>query len=171
MSTTSLKPETVKQTFADYAPGHDAVLGGHAVLLGTFCSLAGGFAAWFRASGRQLPERVDARDLALVTLAAHKAARLIAKDRVTSVIRAPFAEYEGPAGPAEVSEHPRGHGLRRAIGELLVCPYCLGMWTSAAMTAGLLVAPRFTRRTCSVLVAFFGADVLQIAYKRAEDAL
>jgi hypothetical protein len=45
------------------------------------------------------------------------------------------------------------------------------MWTSAAMTAGLLVAPRFTRWACSVLVAFFGADVLQIAYKKAEDAL
>jgi hypothetical protein len=169
MSTTTTKSDTVKGAFAGYAPGQDAVLGGHAILLATFCSLAGGFAAWFRRSGRHLPERVDGRDLALVTVASHKAARLITKDRVTSVIRAPFAEYEGPGGPAEVSERPRGHGLRRAIGELLVCPYCLGMWTSAAMTAGLLVAPRFTRWTCSVLAAFFGADMLQIAYRRALD--
>jgi hypothetical protein len=104
-------------------------------------------------------------------VASHKASRLIAKDKVTSAIRAPFAEYEGSGGPGEVSERPRGRGLRRVIGELLVCPYCLGMWTSAVMMAGLLVAPRFTRWTCSVLVAFFGADVLQIAYKRAEDTL
>jgi hypothetical protein len=167
MSTTTLNSETVKETFAGYAPGQDQVLGGHAILLGTFATLAGGFSVWFRRSGRHLPERIDGRDLALVTVASHKASRLIAKDRVTSVIRAPFAEYEGPAGPAEVSEHPRGRGLRRAIGELLVCPYCMGMWTSAAMTAGLLVAPRFTRWTCSVLASFFGSDMLQIAYKRA----
>jgi hypothetical protein len=93
------------------------------------------------------------------------------RPRVTSPLRAPFAEIERDAGPAEVSERARGRGMRRAIGELLVCPYCLGMWTSAAFVAGLLVAPRFTRWTASVLVAFFGSEVLQIAYKKAEDTL
>src|SRR5579872_344045 len=165
MSTTSLKPP--ENLVAGYAPGQDAPLGGYAFLLGTFGTLASAFAAWFRRSGRELPDHMDGRDLVLVTVASHKAARLIAKDKVTSAIRAPFAEYEGPAGPGEVSERPRGRGLRRVIGELLICPYCLGMWTSAFMTAGLLVAPRFTRWTCSVLVSFFGADVLQIAYRRA----
>jgi hypothetical protein len=37
--------------------------------------------------------------------------------------------------------------------------------------AGLLVAPRFTRWTASVLAVFFGSDLLQIAYKKAEDTL
>ena len=169
MSTTPLKSETVKESFAGYAPGEDKPLGGYAVLMATFSTLAGAFAAWFHRTGRELPDRMDGRDLALVTVASHKAARLIAKDRVTSAIRAPFAEYQGPAGPGEVSERPRGRGLRRVIGELLVCPYCLGMWTSAVMTASLLVAPRFTRWTCSVLAAFFGADMLQIVYRRALD--
>ena len=171
MSTTTSTPETIERAFAGYAPGEDKPLGGYAILMATFTSLAGLFAAWFGRSGRELPERIDARDLALITLASHKASRLIAKDKVTSAIRAPFAEYQGPGGPGEVSERPRGRGLRQVIGELLVCPYCLGMWTSAGLTAGLLVAPRFTRWTCSVLTAFFGADVLQIAYKRAEDSL
>jgi uncharacterized membrane protein len=45
------------------------------------------------------------------------------------------------------------------------------MWTSAFLTAGLLVAPRFTRWVASVLTIFFGADVLQIAYKKAEETL
>jgi uncharacterized protein DUF1360 len=163
MSTTKTKPEKI---VAGYAPGEDAPLGGYAILLATFGTLASAFAAWFHRSGRELPDRMDGRDLALVTVASHKAARLIAKDKVTSAIRAPFAEYEGPDGPGEVSERPRGRGLRKVIGELLVCPYCLGMWTSAFMAAGLLVAPRFTRWTCSVLVSFFGADVLQIVYRR-----
>jgi hypothetical protein len=95
----------------------------------------------------------------------------VAKDRVTSVVRAPFTRYEDDAGPSEVSEAARGRGVRRAIGELIVCPYCIGMWIAAAMAAGLLVAPRFTRWFAAVLVALFGADVLQIAYKKAEDAL
>jgi hypothetical protein len=45
------------------------------------------------------------------------------------------------------------------------------VWTSAAFVGGLLVAPRFTRWVASVLVAFFGSEVLQIAYKKAEDTL
>jgi uncharacterized membrane protein len=45
------------------------------------------------------------------------------------------------------------------------------MWTSAFLTAGLIVAPRFTRWVSAVLTIFFGADLLQIAYKKAEDTL
>ncbi len=45
------------------------------------------------------------------------------------------------------------------------------MWTSAALVAGLLVAPRFTRWVATVLAAFFGSELLQIAYKKAEDSL
>ena len=108
---------------------------------------------------------------ALVTVATSKASRLIAKDRVTSTVRAPFTRYEDDAGPGEVDESARGRGLRRAIGELLICPYCVGMWISAAFAAGLIVAPRFTRWFAAVLTALFGADLLQIAYKKAEDTL
>ncbi len=157
--------------FEGHSPDQERPLGGYAILMGVFGALAGGFAAWFRVSGRELPERMEARDLALVTVATHKASRLLAKDRVTSSVRAPFTRYEGDGGPGEVNEAARGRGLRRAIGELVVCPYCIGMWISAAFAAGLLVAPRFTRWFAAVLTAVLGADVLQIAYKKAEDAL
>jgi Protein of unknown function (DUF1360) len=157
--------------FRGHSPQQERPLGGYAVLMGAFATLVAAFSAWFRASGRQLPERMETRDLALVTLATHKASRLLAKDRVTSTVRAPFTRYEDDAGPGEVSESARGRGLRRAIGELIVCPYCVGMWISAGFAAGLLVAPRFTRWLAAVLTALFGADVLQIAYKKAEDAL
>ena len=159
------------EVFSGYAPEGEQPVRSYAVLMSVFAALAGLFATWFRASGRKLPDRIEAGDLLLVTVASHKASRLIAKDKVTAPIRAPFARYEGEAGPSEVSEQPRGTGLRRAIGELLVCPYCLGMWTSAAFTAGLLVLPRFTRWVASVLVTFFGSEILQIAYKKAEDTL
>jgi Protein of unknown function (DUF1360) len=146
-------------------------LGGYAVLTSLFGALAALFAGWMRRSGRPLPDRVAGGDLALATLATHKLSRLIAKDRVTSAVRAPFTRYQGEGGPGEVEEQARGEGLRRAIGELVICPYCLGLWIGAAFTAGLLVAPRATRWTATVFTVLLGSDVLQIAYKRLEDTL
>jgi hypothetical protein len=158
--------------FAGHAPpGRTRPLGWYAVLLSCFSGLAGGFAAWFRRSGRELPERMETRDLVLVALATHKSSRVLGKARVTSAVRAPFTRYEGVAGPSEVTERARGDGLRRVVGELLTCPYCLSMWIAGAFTAGLLAAPRPTRWIASLLTAVFGSDVLQIAYRKAEDAL
>jgi Protein of unknown function (DUF1360) len=159
------------EPFAGHSPQQERPLGGYAVLMATFAGAAGGFAAWLRSSGRELPERVPPGDLALMTVATHKASRLIAKDRVTSTMRAPFTRFEDDAGPSEVSEAARGRGLRRAIGELIICPYCLGLWVSAAFTAGFIVAPRPTRWVAATFSALFGADVLQIAYAKAEEAL
>jgi hypothetical protein len=75
------------------------------MLMGTFTALAGAFARWFVKTERQLPERMGMRDLALLTVASHKSARLISRDRVTSAVRAPFTEFEHDAGPGEVSDH------------------------------------------------------------------
>jgi hypothetical protein len=157
--------------FAGHSPEQERPLGGYAVLTGVFAAAVGGFFAWIRASGRELPERTSPGDLALITVATHKASRLLAKDRVTSAVRAPFTRFEGDAGPSEVSESARGRGVRRAIGELIICPYCLGLWIAAGFAAGLVVAPRATRWVAGVLTALFGSDLLQIAYKKAEDAM
>jgi hypothetical protein len=167
----SIQTETERRD--GYAPEHERPVGSYAVLMGAFMALATSFAAWFKASDRELPDGIATGDLLLLTVASHKASRLIAKDRVATPIRAPFTRFESDedAGPGEVDERPRGQGIRRAIGELLICPYCLGMWTSAAFIAGLLVAPRFTRWVAAVFTTFFGSELLQIAYKKAEDAL
>jgi Protein of unknown function (DUF1360) len=141
----------------------------------SFASLAGAFNAAMGAalvaaarSGR-LPERIDASDVILIGTASHKLSRLIAKDKVTAFVRAPFTEYQEKGGPAEVEESARGSGLQRAVGELLVCPYCLGLWVSGGFHAGLLFAPGATRVTASVFTALTISDFLQIAYKAAED--
>jgi hypothetical protein len=154
-----------------YAPDQDIPLRGYSILTGAFSSAAVAFSWSFRRSGRELPERIEPIDLALITIATHKGSRLLAKDRVTSPFRAPFTRLQGDGGPGEVEEQPRGSGLRLAIGELLVCPYCLGLWIAAIFAAGLLVAERPTRWIASVLSVLFGADVLQVAYKKLEDAL
>jgi hypothetical protein len=169
--TLSAEPARRADPLAGHSPEQERPLGGYGVLMATFLALASGFAAWFRTSGRELPEQIAPADLALLTVASHKVSRMITRDRVTSVVRAPFTRFQGDAGPGEVNEAARGRGLRRAIGELLVCPYCLGMWVSAALTASLLVFPRFTRWLCVVLASFFGSELLHIAYARAESYL
>jgi hypothetical protein len=122
-----------------------------------------------RRSGRELPERTSAADLVLVGVASHKLSRLIAKDKVTSPLRAPFTELEGQGGPAELEEAPRGKGLRRTVGEMLVCPYCLGLWVASALSYGLLFAPRLARFIASIFTALTISDFLQVAYKAAEE--
>jgi Protein of unknown function (DUF1360) len=157
--------------FVGHSDDQERPLGSYGVLMAAFWSAVAAFTAWFRGSGRDLPERMSPGDMALIATATHKTSRLIAKDRVTSSLRAPFTEFQEDAGAGEVDEAARGRGLRRAIGELLICPYCLNMWIAAAMTAGLLVAPRATRWVAALMSALFGADLLQIAYKKAEDTL
>jgi hypothetical protein len=159
------------EPFAGHSTTRERPLGGYASLMGAFLACVAGFSAWLRSSGRQLPERVDPADLALMTLATHKASRLITKDRVTSAVRAPFTRYEGDAGRGADNEAARGRGLRRAVGELIVCPYCIGLWIATVFAMGFAVTPRPTRWAASVLSAAFGAELLQIAYKKAEGSI
>lgn len=160
-----------QSVLSGYAPGQERPLGSYAALAGAFAAATVAFSEWVRRSGRELPEHPAPGDLVLMTAATHKAARLLAKDRVTSAVRAPFTRFQEEGGPGEVEEQARGHGLRRAVGELLICPYCLSMWIATAFAAGLVVAPRPTRWAASVLTVVFGSDILQAAYKKLEDSL
>jgi hypothetical protein len=120
-------------------------------------------AAWNAAFGAGL-----AADIALLGVGTHKLSRLLAKDRVTSFLRAPFTRYEESGGPGEVEETARGTGLRRATGELLVCPNCLGLWVASGFTLSFLFAPRTTRTLAAMLAVLTASDVLQLAYAKAE---
>lgn len=137
--------------------------------MSVFGSLVAAALTVARRQGRELPERVPAGQLLLVGAASHKLSRLLSKDKVTSPLRAPFTELEGKGGPAELEERSRGTGLRKAIGELLICPFCLGLWVIAAFSVGLLFAPRVTRFVASLFAALTISDFLQIAYKAAEE--
>jgi Protein of unknown function (DUF1360) len=155
-----------------YAPPQDRPpLGSYALMSAAFMAGCAGFFLAARRNRLQLPEQVGTKDIVLIGAATHKLARLIAKDKVTSFLRAPFRRYQEKAGPAEVDEETRGEGFQAAVGELLGCPYCLGMWISAAMTGGLVVAPRETRIAASTLTALTVADFLQLGYGIGLDKL
>jgi hypothetical protein len=156
--------------FAGYNGAHHP-LGPYALLTVALNSGLAAFVVVLSRSGKQLPASVDVRDVALIGVATHKLSRLISKDRVTSFIRAPFTRYEKSSGPSEVSEEPRGTGMRRAIGELLVCPYCVGQWVAALLFGGLVTAPRTTRFISSIYASLTISDVLQIVYKLGQEQL
>jgi Protein of unknown function (DUF1360) len=143
--------------------------------LGPYLGIAGVFAGTFGAlllsaeRSNRLPPRLGVGDLALAGVATYKLSRLLSKDKVTSFLRAPFTEYQKPGGRGEVEEKPRGHGWRLALGELLVCPYCLGLWVAGAFTSGLVFAPRSTRVVASSFAILAVSDFLQLASKAAED--
>jgi hypothetical protein len=159
-------PRDGGQGLAGYTPPETRPpLASYAAFAATFNAALACVVVVARRSGRELPERVDAGDLVLIGAASHKLSRLVAKDRVTAFVRAPFTELQGKGAPAEVEERPRGRGLRRAVGELLVCPYCLGLWVSGGFHAGLLFAPRSTRFAASVLSALTISDFLQATYR------
>ncbi|MBO0870755.1 MAG: DUF1360 domain-containing protein [Micromonosporaceae bacterium] len=160
----------LRRLAAGYSPGKDRPLGGYlATLLGYVgvCASLVGVAA---RTGHQAPERLSTQDVLLVSLATHKISRLLAKDPVTSPLRAPFTRYQHPNGDAELGERVRGSGLRRALGELISCPFCLGVWVATGFSAGLVFAPRLTRLVAVTFTAVAVSDLLQLGYAVAQQA-
>jgi hypothetical protein len=144
-------------------PDKDA---GYAALTGTFLVGAGAAIFGLERKGR-LPEQIPLTDLALLGVGTYQLSRTLTRDRVMTFLRRPFAEEQGPAGRGEVRSEPRGTGLRRAIGELMICPFCMTQWVAGAALAGLCVAPKTTRFAASVLAVRTVAELANIAHEGA----
>jgi len=116
-----------------------------------------------------LPERIVPQDLALFALATQKLSRVITKDKVTAGFRAPFTEIEGKGGAGELEERAKGRGLRRAIGDLVTCPFCIGTWIASGFIYGQIFTPRLARTVASIFAVGGLADFLQQAYVKAQE--
>jgi hypothetical protein len=147
-----------------YAGDADRPLAGYLGTMATYGTVVGALAAATRLSGRPVPDGLPVKDVTLCALATHKLSRLLTKDPVTSPLRAPFTAYQGTSGPAELAEEVRGSGARKTVGELVTCPFCVGLWVATGFTAGLIWLPRTTRLASGTLAALTGADMLHYAY-------
>ena len=153
-----------------YRHGERRPLGGYVVVMAVFATIAGCLGL-LAVSRRRLPDRVSPFDVVLLALGTHKLSRVLSKDAVTSPLRAPFTRYRDTGGPGEVMEEARAAGqLRHAIGELVTCPFCLDMWIATGFALGLVFAPKATRLIAATMAALTGADFLQLAYARAQQA-
>ncbi|MFL6052166.1 MAG: DUF1360 domain-containing protein [Actinoallomurus sp.] len=161
--------DVVKENERAYSQGEDRPLRSYAGTLATYGLAVGATMLIARLTGRRAP-RLRLWDVALMAVTTHKVSRTLAKDSVTSPLRAPFTRYKGTAGPAELAEEVRGEGVKHTIGELITCPFCMAQWVGTAYAAGMTFAPDATRLAGATMTAVAGADWLQLAYARLQRA-
>lgn len=91
----------------------------------------------------RLPRQIDALDFVLIGLAAARLSDIISTDEIMEWLREPFVELE----PTEIAGHEvttrvgRGRGIRQVIGDLLACPWCVGVWAAAGLTYLYFLVP------------------------------
>jgi len=154
---TEEKEECEEQLLSEYATLLGFYLASAAVLTG------------ISVQERRLPRKFGLLDLALLGIATHKLSRIVAKDRITGILRAPFVNYIRSAGAGEVEEEPRGRGFQRGIGHLISCPYCMAPWCATALGFGLVFTPRVARFFAGILVSVTASDFLHRAYARMKE--
>jgi hypothetical protein len=152
-----------------YSGGEERPLGGYLAAMGVYAAVTGTLALATRLSHREIPDDLGIKDLLLSAVATHKLSRLITKDPVTSPHRAPYTVYQGQEGPAELEEEVRGEGARKAVGELITCPFCIDLWVATGLMAGFIYLPRTTRLAIETLAVLTGADLLQFGYARLQE--
>ena len=156
-----------RKLFSGYDESEGQPLGAYATLAGIFSTL---FAVVLWASeraGRPVPNRIGLADMALLGVATHKLSWVVANSSVTSFVRAPVTELREVKSPTSLDEEPRGKGLQKALGGLVTCHFCLGMWIAAFFSYGLVFVPRFTRFFASILSVLTLSDFLHQGYKKS----
>jgi Protein of unknown function (DUF1360) len=128
----------------------------YAALTGAFGAVLGGFLLLAR---RRLPEKVGFADVVRIGLASYKIGRLVAKDEVTSWVRAPVTRDEE-------TKEPKPQGMKRALGELVTCPYCVGLWIASGLSYALVLFPRQTRLVTTIFGSQAVADFLNAGFVR-----
>lgn len=102
--------------------------------------------------------------LAIMVLATFRLTHLVVYDQITQFLRKPFLiEYmeRDPQGRLAKVAVPRGTGLRRWIGQLVGCPWCLGVWSAAAVVAAHWAIPSWSLPILLVLAVSGGAVMLE----------
>lgn len=159
--------EDVVETVADKAQ-HEAdayrgaeprPLAGLAGIMAVYLAFVSAVAAAATRRGRW-PKKLRLDDMALGIVATHRLSIMLARDTVTSPLRAPFTRFEGPIGEGRLKEEVRGTGWRKALGELVTCPFCLAQWVATFWAFGFLFAPRPTRMAAAIFTTATGADWL-----------
>lgn len=83
-------------------------------------------------------------DLVILALASFRLTHLIVFDEITAFLRKPFFTigYEvDSAGQVISTTQYKGTGLRKWIGKLLSCHWCMGIWSGAAIVALYFYVP------------------------------
>lgn len=134
----------------------------------TYLTLIGIFLGIFAAFSRREQDKhrsvdISPMDLALLSLSTFRIGRLAAFDQVTQPLRAPFTETQPDEYGTSETVVAEGSGVRKALGELIACPTCIGTWAGAGQPYALRVAPKPTRLFLGFMGAIGAAELLNSA--------
>ena len=124
---------------------------------------AGVLAATSRRPGAETA--IPSREIVPLGVATFALSKVIAREKIGTWAREPFVEQDAEHNPV----HPRGHGLRHAIGELMTCTRCVGAWAALALVALRLLSPPAGRIATTVLATSGVNDFLQSAFRLAAE--
>ncbi|HEV2819211.1 MAG TPA: DUF1360 domain-containing protein [Solirubrobacteraceae bacterium] len=131
----------------------------YAALSAGYGALLGALLVASRDKGEEPVRPEEALTLGLATFAL---AKLVSKEKVDAWVRQPFVdEHDGV-------REPKGTGLRHAVGELLTCTRCTGMWSALGIVALRVTHPRESRVVTALLGATAVNDFAQAAFTWAQ---
>ena len=125
-----------------------------------------------REVGKELPS-IGSFDLLLLCLATFRITELITCDSITRFVREPFVDRRvvtHPDGTKEEKVKPAGRGIRHVLGEILICPWCAGVWVGTFLTYFLLLAPAIARVFLVAFSATAGGILFQLLAKLLDRA-
>jgi hypothetical protein len=121
----------------------------YAALTAGWTSLLGAVLFGARDRGEEPIKPIETIPLGVATFAL---AKLISKEKITAPERALFLDEH---------RNPKGTGLRYAVGDLLGCTRCVGMWAALGLTGLRVTRPREARVVTTLLGATAVNDFLQ----------
>jgi hypothetical protein len=149
-----------RETTADTAAtAEERPLVEYATLTSAFWAV---FALFVLAAGRRIPARMSTGDVIRIAVASYKMSRVVSKDEVTAFLRAPVTE------DAEAMQ-PKKEGMAAVLGELVTCPYCLGLWFASALAYAHVLAPRQARFATVIFSAYGLTDFLHAGFVRLRE--
>ena len=163
----TVDPRPLKQKLDAMGEDYEAEnvpLAAYAALMGTYAAVFGGLFLIATRGGRR-PKSPRAVDLAYLTLGAYKLSRIVTMSFIGSPLRAPFTTRGKSLKGGEVQDQSRGEGLRKAVGNLLTCPFCFNVWSNTLFLFGFSIVPRLTLQAARILSMAAMGDVLHHGYR------
>ncbi len=143
MATTDQEQE--ERTESETLHGERSYLS-YTLLIVLYQALFGGFVLLYRRWRHPL-EQITPLDLTLLGLATMRLSKLVSEDEITAALREPFIDESGG------TKQPKGHGMRRSLGKLVLCPICTGTWVAAFLSYALHLSPRYARPFLAIMAA------------------
>ena len=108
-------------------------------------------------------DRISPAELVPLGAATFALSKVVARERIGAWVREPFVD--DPVHP----HRPRGHRVRRALGELVMCTRCVGAWSALGLVGLRVASPKAGRTVTAVLATSAANDFLQAGFRAVCD--